>query len=185
MRIIVCGAGQVGFGIAKRLASENNDVTVIDQSPELVKEISEQLDVQGVVGHGSHPDSLERAGAREADMLIAVTFFDEVNMVACQVGHSIFNVPLKIARVRAGSYLERAWSDLFSRDHMPIDEIISPELEVARSVMRRLSVPGAFVTYDFEGGKVQLVGTHLEAEKRIGLSGAHHQYFATHFILDV
>lgn len=164
MKVIVCGAGQVGFGIARRLASENNDVTVIDQSPELVKEISEQLDVQGIVGHGAHPDSLERAGAREADMLIAVTFFDEVNMVACQVGHSIFNIPLKIARVRAGSYLDPAWSDLFSRDHMPIDEIISPELEVARSVMRRLSVPGAFVTYDFEGGKVQLVGTHLDED---------------------
>lgn len=162
MKVIVCGAGQVGFGIARRLASENNDVTVIDQSPELVTEISEQLDVQGVVGHGAHPDALERAGARDADMLIAVTFFDEVNMVACQVGHSIFNVPLKIARVRAGSYLEREWADLFSRDHMPIDEIISPELEVAKSIMRRLAVPGAFVTYDFEDRKVQLVGTHLD-----------------------
>ena len=162
MKVIVCGAGQVGFGIARRLAAENNDVTVIDQSPELVTEISEQLDVQGIVGHGAHPDSLERAGAREADMLIAVTFFDEVNMVACQVGHSIFNIPLKIARVRAGAYLEREWADLFSRAHMPIDEIISPELEVAKSIMRRLAVPGAFVTYDFEDRKVQLVGTHLD-----------------------
>lgn len=164
MKVIICGAGQVGFGIARRLAAENNDVTVIDQSPDLITEISEQLDVQGIVGHGSHPDALERAGAREADMLIAVTFFDEVNMVACQVGHSIFNVPLKIARVRAGSYLSREWADLFTRDHMPIDEIISPELEVARSIMRRLAVPGAFVTYDFEDGLVQLVGTHLNED---------------------
>lgn len=162
MKVIVCGAGQVGFGIARQLAAENNDVTVIDQSPALITEISEQLDVQGVVGHGAHPDVLERAGARDTDMLIAVTFFDEVNMVACQVAHSIFNVPLKIARVRAGAYLEGTWADLFSRDHMPIDEIISPELEVAKSIMRRLAVPGAFVTYDFEDRKVQLVGTHLQ-----------------------
>lgn len=164
MKVIICGAGQVGFGIARQLAAENNDVTIVDQSPELITEISEQLDVQGVIGHGAHPDVLERAGARDTDMLIAVTFFDEVNMVACQVAHSIFKVPLKIARVRAGAYLEGAWADLFSRDHMPIDEIISPELEVANSIMRRLAVPGAFVTYNFEGGKVQLVGTHLQED---------------------
>lgn len=89
MKVIVCGAGQVGFGIARQLAAENNDVTIVDQSPELITEISEQLDVQGVVGHGAHPDVLERAGARDTDMLIAVTFFDEVNMVACQVGKSV------------------------------------------------------------------------------------------------
>ncbi len=164
MKVIICGAGQVGFGIARELAAEENHVTVIDQSSELIGQIVEQLDVQGVVGHGAHPDVLDRAGARDADMLIAVTYFDEVNMVAAQVGHSIFSVPLKVARVRAQSYLNQAWSDLFSRDHMPIDVIISPELEVAKSILRRLAVPGAFVTRDFSDQRVQLIGVHLEED---------------------
>ena len=98
MKVIVCGAGQVGSNIARYLATENNDVTVIDQSPELIQKISDTLDVQAMVGFASHPDVLEQAGAAEADMIIAVTLADEVNMVACQVAHSLFNVPTKIAR---------------------------------------------------------------------------------------
>ena len=93
MKVIVCGAGQVGFNIAKQLAGEHNDVTVIDQSPELIQKISDSLDVKAMVGHASQPDVLERAGTADADMIIAVTFADEVNMVACQVAHSMFNVP--------------------------------------------------------------------------------------------
>lgn len=167
MKIIICGAGQVGSGIAKQLAVENNDVTVIDQSPELVQSLQEQIDIRGIVGHGSHPDVLERAGAADADMLIAVTFYDEVNMIAAQVAHSLFRTPLKIARVRAQSYLNPMWQDLFSRDHMPIDVIISPELEVGRAVLRRLEVPGAFESVSFADGVVQVVGVRIEQDTPI------------------
>ena len=167
MKIIICGAGQVGSGIARQLAVENNDVTVIDQSAELVQSLQESIDIRGIVGHGSHPDVLDRAGASEADMLIAVTFFDEVNMVAAQIAHSLFRVPMKIARVRAQSYLKPIWQDLFSRDHMPIDVIISPELEVGRSVLRRLEVPGAFESVSFADGLVQVVGVRIEQDTPI------------------
>ena len=158
MKIIIGGAGQVGFHIAQQLSSEGHDIVVIDSSPELVKQISDSLDVQAIVGHASHPDTLDRAGAADIDMLMAVTHLDEVNMVACQVAHSMFNVPLKIARIRDQSYLHPIWSDLFSRDHMPIDVVISPEMEVARAITRCLQVPGAFDTVSLVGGKVQMLG---------------------------
>jgi len=158
MKVIVCGAGQVGFHIAQHLSRENNDVTVIDQSPELVRRISDTLDVQGVIGHASRPDVLERAGTADADMIIAVTAADEANMVACQVAHSLFGVPTKIARIRAQAYLQPMWANLFSREHMPIDVIISPEIEVARAIQRRLTVPGAFEMIPLVGGKVKLLG---------------------------
>ena len=144
MKIIVCGAGQVGSNIARHLALENHDVTVVDQSENLVRQISDAYDVNGVVGHGSHPDVLERAGIADTDLIIAVTFADETNMVACQIAHSLFGVPTKIARIRHQSYLQPSWANMFSRDHMPIDVIISPEIEVASAVTRRLEVPGAF-----------------------------------------
>ena len=162
MKVVVCGAGQVGFNIARHLALENNDVTVVDQSPELVRRISDNLDVNGVVGQASHPDILDQAGARDADMLIAVTLADEVNMVACQVAHSIFDVPTKIARIREQGYLEPMWANLFSREHMPIDVIISPEIEVARAVTRRLQVPGAFEMIPLVDDKVKLLGVRCE-----------------------
>ena len=158
MKVLVCGAGEVGFSIARQLAMENNDVTVVDQSPERVKMVSETLDVKGVVGHASRPDVLERAGVKDVNMIIAVTFTDEVNMVACQIAHSLFDVPTKIARIRHRSYLQPVWANLFSRDHMPIDVIISPELEVARAVIRRLKVPGAFEMIHLVNDKVKLVG---------------------------
>jgi len=164
MKVIICGAGQVGFGIAKQLAAEKNDVTVVDQSASLVQSISDSLDVRAIVGHGAHPDVLDRAGARDADMLIAVTFHDEVNMVSCQVAHSVFNVPTKIARIRSQSYLQPQWQDLFARDHMPIDVIISPELEVGRTVLRRLAMPGAFETIDFAEGRVNVAGITIEED---------------------
>jgi trk system potassium uptake protein TrkA len=158
MKVIVCGAGQVGYNIARYLASEQNDVTVIDQSAELVGKVSDLLDVQAIVGHASHPDILEQSGAADADMLIAVTYADEVNMVACQIAHSIFNVPTKIARIRQQSYLQPIWADLFTRDHMPIDVIISPELEVARAIGRRMSVPGAFDVIPLADDRVRVIG---------------------------
>jgi trk system potassium uptake protein TrkA len=164
MKVLICGAGQVGFGIAERLSAENNDVSIIDNEASLIQRVSDMLDVRGFVGHGSHPDVLDDAGARDADMIIAVTLHDEVNMVACQVAHSLFNIPTKIARVRAQSYLEPHWRDLFSREHMPIDVIISPEIEVGDMVLRRLSLPGAFETVSFGDGLISVVGVTCEED---------------------
>lgn len=158
MKVIICGAGQVGSNIARYLASEGNNVTVIDQSPELIQRIHDTLDVRAMVGHASHPDVLEAAGASEADMVIAVTHIDEINMISCQVASSLFNVPTKIARVRAQSYLNPMWADLFSRDNLPIDVIISPEIEVARAIARRLQAPGALDMITLADGKVRAVG---------------------------
>ena len=158
MKVLICGAGQVGANIARYLATENNNVTVIDQSQELTQKLSDTLDVQAILGHASSPIVLERAGAGDADMIIAVTQSDEVNMVACQVAHSLFNVPTKIARVRNQSYLDPLWADLFSRDNMPIDVIISPEIEVARAIARRLQVPGAFDMIPLAEGLVRVIG---------------------------
>ena len=121
---------------------------------ELIKAIGEQLDVRGFVGHGAHPDVLAQAGAGEADMIIAVTLYDEVNMVACQVAHSLFNVPTKVARIRSQSYLQGRWQSLFSRDQMPIDVVISPEIEVGEMVLRRLALPGAVETVRFADDQV-------------------------------
>ena len=158
MRVVICGAGQVGYGIAERLAVEDNDGSVIDTSPQLVQAIRDTLDVRGFIGHGAHPEVLAQAGAEQADMIIAVTLHDEVNMVACQVAHSLFNVPTKIARIRAQSYLEPHLGDLFSSEHLPTDVIISPESEVAQIVLRRLQLPGAFDTVEFANGEVVVVG---------------------------
>jgi trk system potassium uptake protein TrkA len=158
MKVIICGAGQVGLGIAERLAAEGNDVSIVDIKPELVQRANDMLEVRATVGNGAHPDVLERAGARDADMLIAVTLFDEVNMVACQVAHSLFDIPTKIARVRAQTYLAKEFAPLFSRKSLSIDFIISPEVEVGNMVLRRLQLPGAFETLTFGDGRVLAVG---------------------------
>lgn len=164
MKVIICGAGQVGWQIARHLAGENNDVTIVDKDEGLVRRATEALDVQGVAGFASYPDVLERAGARDADMIIAATYSDEVNMVICQVAHSIFGVNRKIARLRATSYLDTMYTDLFRRDHMPIDVIISPEREVAEAALQRLAAPAAFETESFMEGRAQLLGIHLEED---------------------
>ncbi|MFN4087428.1 MAG: Trk system potassium transporter TrkA [Alphaproteobacteria bacterium] len=161
MKVIICGAGQVGSNIARHLAAEANDVTVIDSSPELIQKISDTLDVKAMVGFASYPNVLEQAGAADADMIIAATYSDEVNMVACQVAHSLFNVPTKVARVRQQIYLREDYLALFSADHMPIDVIISPELEVARSIARRLLLPGASEMIPLADDMVRLVGVRL------------------------
>lgn len=164
MKVVICGAGQVGYGIAERLAAEQNDVSVIDSSPKLINVIGDQLDVRGFVGHGAHPDVLAQAGAEEADMIVAVTLYDEVNMVACQVAHSLFSVPTKVARIRAQSYLRSHWRSLFSRENMPIDVIISPEIEVGEMVLRRLALPGAVETVRFADEQVVTVGIMCEED---------------------
>lgn len=161
MKIIVCGAGLVGFGIARHLAAEGNDVTVVDREPALIQRINDTLDVVAIQGHGAHPSVLESAGAREADILIAVTSSDEVNMVICQVAHSLFSVPKKIARIRDHKYLEKEWDGLFSRDDIPVDDIISPEEEVAETVLQRLAIPGAYESASFGDGKQQFLAMNL------------------------
>lgn len=157
MQIIVSGAGKVGQTLASYLAEEGHEVTLIDKSPELIAQVNETLDVSGIVGFGSHPNVLERAGARSADMLIAATHIDEINMVSCQVAHSIFNVPKKIARVREDNYLSPTWANLFSNDHLPIDMIISPEKSVAQAIMQRINAPGSFNVIPMADGQVKLV----------------------------
>lgn len=161
MKVIICGAGQVGWQIARHLSGEKNDVTVVDSNADLVRRATETLDVQGVTGFASYPDVLEKAGARDADMIIAATYSDEVNMVTCQVAHSIFAVPRKIARLRSQSYLNAFYSDLYRRDHLPIDVVISPEREVAEAALQRLAAPAAFDTESFMNGRAQLLGIAL------------------------
>lgn len=157
MKIIICGAGQVGSSIAQHLANEDNDITIIDQDETLIERIRDTLDVTTFQGFASHPNVLERAGAANADMIIAVTRYDEVNMVACQVAHSLFHVPLKIARLRHQTYLDPEWSDLYRADHLPIDVIISPEREVARAIIRRLHEPGAIDMIPFAEGRLKVL----------------------------
>lgn len=164
MKVIICGAGQVGWQIARHLSGERNDVTVVDQDSELVRRATDSLDVQGVAGFASYPDVLDRAGARDADMIIAATHSDEVNMVTCQVAHSIFGINRKIARLRSQSYLDAIYSDLYRRQHMPIDVVISPEREVAAAALQRLSAPAAFDTERFMDGQAQLLGILIEEE---------------------
>ncbi len=164
MKIIICGAGQVGGQIARHLAREDaNHVTVIDRDAGLVRRLTDAYDVNGIAGFASHPDVLEKAGARDADMIIAATQSDEVNMVVCQVANSIFAVPRKIARLRAPAYLDAIYSDLYRQDHLPIDVVISPEFAVADAVMQRLSAPAAFDIEGFIDNRVQLVGITLDS----------------------
>lgn len=164
MKVIICGAGQVGWQIARHLSGEKNDVTVVDVSADLVRRASDTLDVRGITGFASYPDVLEKAGARDADMIIAATHSDEVNMVTCQVAHSVFAVPRKIARLRSQSYLDAIYADLYRRDHLPIDVVISPEREVAEAALQRLAAPATFDTESFMGGRAQLLGIALDEE---------------------
>ncbi len=162
MKVIICGAGQVGWQIARHLSGENNDVTVVDNNPELVRRATDTLDVQGVAGFASYPDVLDRAGAKDADMIIAATHSDEVNMVTCQVAHSVFSVQRKIARLRAQNYLAPSYADLYRRNHLPIDVVISPEREVAEAALQRLAAPAAFDTESFLEGRAQLLGITID-----------------------
>ncbi|MEB3703102.1 Trk system potassium uptake protein TrkA [Candidatus Bealeia paramacronuclearis] len=167
MKVVICGAGQVGFSIARYLSQQDNDITVIDQSESIVSHLADTLDVRAVVGHASHPEVLVKAGIAEADMIVGVTYSDEVNMVACQIAYSLFGVPLKIARVRSKSYLEPQWSNLYRADHMPIDHIISPEIEVAKAIGRSLEIPGAFEVLEFGDGTFIFMGMRARATSPI------------------
>ena len=155
MKIIILGAGQVGGTLAEHLAIEHNDVTVVDSNAEKLRALQDRLDLQTVTGHASHPNVLYRAGAEDADMLIAVTNSDEINMMACQVAHSLFKTPTKISRVRSPNYLSHP--DLFNSDHVPIDVLIGPEQLVTKSMKELIANPGALQVLDFADGLVQLV----------------------------
>ncbi len=164
MRVIICGAGQVGYNIAAYLSKEENDVTVVDLRQDLIARIHDELDVNAILGHASRPDILKAAGANDADMIVAVTQSDEINMVACQIGHSLFGIPKKIARVREQSYLQPEWSNLFSRAHMPIDVIISPEVIVANDIYQRLAVPGTTFVNVIADGLAHMIGVVCEED---------------------
>jgi trk system potassium uptake protein TrkA len=156
MNIIILGAGQVGSSVAENLSSEANDITLVDMNVTLLGELSDRLDIQTVVGHASHPDVLKQAGISDADMLVAVTNSDETNIVACQVAHSLFHTPTKIARVRSQAYLK--YKELFNKSALPIDVLISPEQLISEHIQRLIEYPGALQVLDFAGGRAQLVG---------------------------
>ena len=167
MRVVICGAGLVGYNIARYLIEEDNDVTVVDNNPELVSKINETLDCRGQLGHASSPSVLEKAGVADADMLIAVTREDEVNIMACQVAHTLFNVPRKLARVREQSYLQAKYSTLFSSEGCAVDIIISPEQEVAEAIVRRVRAPGAFDVVPFCDDKASVIGVHVTESAKV------------------
>jgi trk system potassium uptake protein TrkA len=156
MKIIILGAGQVGGTLAEHLANEQNDITVVDTDGDKLRVLQDRLDIGTVVGGASHPDTLYDAGAEDADMLIAVTNSDEINMMACQVAYTLFKTPTKISRVRSPNYLAHQ-ERLFNKEHIPVDVIIGPEQLVTQAIERLISTPGALRVMDFAEGKVQLV----------------------------
>jgi|TARA_B100001741_G_scaffold296731_1_gene280879 trk system potassium uptake protein TrkA len=162
MNIIICGAGKVGFSISKQLAAQGHSITVIDQSSEDIKKINDTQDVKGIVGRASLPSVLENAGAENTDMIIAVTRNDETNMVVCQLASSLFNISKKIARIRTKDFLEGKWNKLYNKSNIPIDVIISPEKEVAKSLYRRLEAPGALDNVPFAENKVKMLEIAIE-----------------------
>ncbi len=157
MNIIICGAGRVGFTIAKLLSEQNHSITVVDQSSEDIQKINDSLDVKGIVGKATYPSILEKANATEADMIIAVTKNDEINMLICQIAYTVFNVPKKIARIRSQDYLNPKFSKVYNKENLPIDVIISPEIEIAKSIQRKLEAPGALDNVPFANNKIRLL----------------------------
>lgn len=159
MKIVIVGAGQVGSTLAENLASEANDITLIDINAQFLSELQDRLDIRTIHGVGSHPQVLEQAGIQDADMLIAVTNSDETNMIACQVAYSLFRTPQKIARVRSAAYSHDAYRGrLFTNEHVPIDVLITPEQVVTDYILRLIEHPGSLQVLDFADGKAQLVG---------------------------
>ena len=157
MNIIICGAGRVGFTIAKILGEQGHSITVIDQSSEDIQKIDDTLDVKAIVGKATYPSILEKANASEADMIIAVTRNDEINMLICQIAFSIFNVQKKIARIRSQDYLNPKFTKVYNKENLPIDVIISPEIEIAKSLQRKLEAPGALDNVPFAKNKIRLL----------------------------
>ena len=162
MNIIICGAGKVGFTIAKILGEQDHSITVIDQSSDDIQKINDSLDVKAIVGKATYPSVLEKADAKEADMIIAVTRNDEINMLICQIAYSIFNIQKKIARIRSQDYLNPKFSKVYSKENLPIDVIISPEIEIAKSIQRKLEAPGALDNVPFAENKIRLLEISID-----------------------
>ena len=170
MNIIICGAGRVGFTIAKLLSEQGHSITVIDQSSEDIQKINDSLDVKAIVGKATYPSILEKANAAETDMIIAVTRNDEINMLICQIAYSIFNIPKKIARIRSQDYLNPKFTRVYNKENLPIDVIISPEIEIARSIQRKLEAPGALDSVPFAEKQIRLLEILIKDNcKLIGL----------------
>ena len=165
MKIIILGAGQVGGSLALSLANESNDITLVDSNPKVLREIQDRADLQTITGHAAHPSVLARAGARDANMIVALTSSDETNMVACQVAYTLFHTPTKIARVRTSDYLD--YKDLFVQEALPVDVLISPELLVSKYVQNLIEHPGALQVLNFANGKVQLVAIKVNENSQI------------------
>ncbi len=157
MNIIICGAGRVGFTIAKQLSEQGHSITVIDPSSEDIQKIDDVLDVKAIVGKATYPTILEKANATETDMIIAVTRNDEINMLICQIAFSIFKIPKKIARIRSQDYLNPKFTRVYNKENLPIDVIISPEIEIAKSIQRKLEAPGALDSVPFADNKIRLL----------------------------
>ena len=155
MKVIILGAGQVGTSVAANLVYENYDITVVDTDVAKLHDLQDRLDLRTVAGNGAHPDTLRAAGAEDADMILAVTNSDEVNMVACEIAYSLFHTPTKIARIRAAEYLSHP--EIFTQEVIPIDVIISPEQIVTDYIQRLIEYPSALQVLDFAGGLVRLV----------------------------
>lgn len=158
MKIVIVGAGQVGATLAENLAREYNDITIIDINASALQALQDRLDIRTVVGTGCHPDVLVSAGIEDADMIVAVTSSDELNIIACQVAYSLFHTPTKIARVRANNYTNPKYKDkLFNDKHMPVDVMITPEQVVTDYICKLIEQPGALQVLDFANGVIQLV----------------------------
>ena len=158
MKIIIVGAGQVGSSLSINLVKEGNDVTLIDKSLDLLEDIADKIDLQTIHGNGAHPRILKLAGAHKADMIVAVSKSDETNMIACQIGHSLFKIPKKIARIRQQDYLKGEWQNLYTKNDLPIDAIISPEQEVASAFHRRIISPGTIDMVELSEKQLKLIG---------------------------
>ena len=171
MKTIICGAGEVGYSIADKLSNENFEVTVIDESQERLSKILENLDAKVIKGVPSLPSVLIKAGAKDCEIIIAVTKSDEMNMITCQIGYSLFNIPKKIARIRQQDYLKGEWQSLYTKNNLPIDAIISPEEEVAKALHRRLISPGTIDMVELSEKRLKLIGFKCEKNfSHLGLS---------------
>ena len=157
MDIIICGAGRVGFNLARYLSRHNHEITMIDSSLQLISSLNDRLEVKALCGHASSPEVLRKAGIETADMVIAVTRSDEVNMVICEVAHALFGVKTKIARIRHHDFLDPRWVSLFHPHHLSIDFIISPEIEVAQAISTSLQIPGALEIISLSENKIKVL----------------------------
>jgi trk system potassium uptake protein TrkA len=163
MKIMILGAGQVGASAAQHLSREEaNEVTVVDINPDVLRELQDRLDIRTVVGHAAFPDVLERAGAKDTDIIIALTDSDETNMIACQIAYTLFRTPTKIARIRAAEYMNS--DKLFATEAMPVDVRISPEQLVCEYIEQLILYPGALQVLEFADGRVRLVGARADRD---------------------